>query len=355
MRSGGSERTVAYLSTAMAEKGHNVTILSLSNDLFYELSPKVNFVVVKQPKHRVFWADRYFQAYSRYKHINNYVKKQKPDVVFCMLSDIAKYILRLHKRGVFTLVTSERANPQFVSSPKVWDRLKNIYKQSDGIIFQTDRVMENFDEDIRKKGVVIQNAVGNILAYSVVATQVKRKAIAAMGRLDKQKDYPTLIDAFAKICKEYPEYSLEIYGEGSQKNELKSYVDDKHLSDKVHFMGAHADALSRISDVSCFVMSSTFEGMPNALMEAMAIGLPCVSTDCLYGPAELLTDGYNGLLVPVGDSNSLYDAIKKMIDDVDFAKKCGQNAREILRTNSIEEIANRYISYIEKVVSKRVN
>jgi glycosyltransferase involved in cell wall biosynthesis len=118
-------------------------------------------------------------------------------------------------------------------------------------------------------------------------------------------------------------------------------------------MGVAKDAVLKIADSSVYVMSSKFEGMPNALMEAMAIGLPCVSTDCPNGPAELIENGVNGLLVPVGDVEALSEAIIKMIEDREFAERCGKNARKILETHSIDQKAKEYAEYIEKVLNTK--
>ena len=114
----------------------------------------------------------------------------------------------------------------------------------------------------------------------------RRKAITAMGRLTYQKDYPTLIKAFGNFYNRHPDYKLEIYGFGDEKKSLCCLTHDMGLDDCVKFEGAVKDAILKVASSSCYVMSSIYEGMPNALMEALAVGTPCVSTDCLFGPAE---------------------------------------------------------------------
>ena len=150
----------------------------------------------------------------------------------------------------------------------------------------------------------------------------------------------------------YPDYILEIYGSGSEKEKLILLANELDIDKNVSFMGARTDAIIQASSASCYVMSSAFEGMPNALLEAMAVGLPCVSTDCPNGPAELIEDGVNGILVPVGDDEKLAEAILKMLDDKDFAELCGNRAREILKSHSVEFVARKYSDFIAEVIKK---
>ena len=117
-------------------------------------------------------------------------------------------------------------------------------------------------------------------------------------------------------------------------------------------MGSHKDAIVKASDSTCYVMSSKFEGMPNALLEAMAVGLPCISTDCPNGPAELITPNKNGVLVSVGDEKALTDAILNFIENPDFANMCGRNAKEILETHNINIKAREYMDYIIKIFNE---
>jgi glycosyltransferase involved in cell wall biosynthesis len=269
-----------------------------------------------------------------------------------MLPTNAKYVLNTVKSKKMKLITSERNNPSKVNNKRTKKIKNKVFLKSDGIIFQTQRAMDFYPEIIRKKGVVIHNAVGNDLVYDAPIVKTRANKITAIGRLDRQKDYPCLLNAFKNVLEKHPDFILEIFGEGADKSKLEILTKDLNISNNVKFMGAHRDAILKAADSACYVMSSKFEGMPNALMEAMAIGLPCVSTDCPNGPKELITNGENGLLVPVGNEKALSDAILKMIEDKDFAEKCGNNARRILDTHSIEIKAKEYKTFIEKVYNE---
>lgn len=349
--SGGAERTVTYLSEYLAKNGMDAQILSLSNNIFYKPNSDVrlNTLDIKsQPKNIIerFWliADRFYKT-------RKFIKKNHFDVVFCVIPNVAEYILSLRKKQNFKLITSERNNPAIELTNDEKKLKYKIYMASDGIVFQTQRARDFYPDDIRKKGVVIHNAVGNEYVYNCPEVSERKKKITAIGRVSDQKDYPTLLRAFKIVLKKHPDYILEIFGNDSQKDTLKELLAELGIVENVIFKGVHKDAILQAMDSACYVMSSKYEGMPNALMEAMAVGLPCVSTDCPNGPAELITSGENGLLVPVGNVEALSQAILEMIENVDFANKCGANARKILETHSIEIKAKEYMDYILKILS----
>ncbi len=350
--SGGAERTVVYLSNYLAHNGYDVTVLSLTDDIFYQPGPNVTVHSLRLNEKPTSAMMRIQMALKRYKLVADFLKTHPADIVFCMLPDMAKYVLSLKRKLGFQMITSERINPESVKNKNVLHYKKKIYKKSDGIVFQTQRAMDFYEKDIRKKGIVIHNAVGNPYVYEAPETTKRKPKISAMGRLTGQKDYETLIRAFQPIAEKYPAYTLEIYGTGPDENKLKTLTKELGLESQVHFCGVHKDAILKVADSACYVMSSKYEGMPNALMEAMAVGLPCISTDCPNGPAELIENGENGLLVPVGDVAALTDAMFIMIERKTFAEQCGQNAKRILETHSIEKNAKAYMNFILKIYDK---
>ena len=161
-----------------------------------------------------------------------------------------------------------------------------------------------------------------------------------------------LIKAFADVSKNFPDYKLVIYGDGSRKDEYIKLAESLGVAEKVSFPGYVTDIGGKIADASLFVLSSDYEGMPNALMEAMALGLPCISTDCpCGGPRFLIKDGVNGLLVPVGDREALGEAMRKILDSPFFALSCASNAQDICKTLAPDKIYGEWEKYITAVAA----
>lgn len=345
LQAGGAERTVAYLSDGFVKSGHEVHLVITYHEIYYELNPGIQITDLnrKTTSHK----NTIVRAIAKFIRGNRQraaLRRIKPDVVLSIQPVNAELIYRAKKRIGFRLFVSERSNPA-KADPKNLRRSQKIMRGADGIIFQTKRAQQFFTPDIQEKSCVISNAIGNPYVFQAKPCQERRKVIAAIGRLHPVKDYDTLIRAFGQFHTLHKDYTLEIYGDGDEKDRLTRLVKELSLEGSVNFMGLHPDAILKAADASCYVLSSRHEGMPNALMEAMAVGLPCVSTDCPNGPAELIEDGVNGSLVPVGDPASLAAAIARMADDPFFAKQCGENARHILETHSIENIVNQYLDF----------
>ncbi len=181
----------------------------------------------------------------------------------------------------------------------------------------------------------------------------RRKEIVAIGRLEKQKNFHLLIDAFALFQKAHSDYVLTIYGQGSLKEELERYAKHNLLFNTYAFPGEKANVLELISNAAMFVLSSDYEGMPNVLIEAMALGLPVIATDCpVGGPRELITNGINGLLVPVGDKKVLFESMCALADDIFYAEKLGNNALKVRGKLEINKIANQWLDYLKNVCRK---
>jgi len=351
LNSGGAERTLSYVSSHMVEAGHDVVVVTLTNNIFYALNPKIELESLGISTVSANRLQKYVNIYKRFKRVEESIKKHKPDVVFCMLPTMAKYVLQIKNRYDFVLITSERNNPLFDTDEEKRIKAK-IYNKSNGIIFQTQRARECFPENIQKKGIVIPNAIGNEQAYQVTSSKEKKNKFFAVGRLSKQKDYPTMFRAFAEFLKKHPGYILDIYGDGALKKQLSDLAKELGILENINFKGVSKDALKESADAKCFILSSVYEGMPNVLMEAMAIGIPCISTDCPFGPGELIDNGENGILVPVGDMEALKEAMCKMVEDEEFAQYCGNNARKLLDTNSISAISERYLNYVVYISEK---
>ena len=169
-----------------------------------------------------------------------------------------------------------------------------------------------------------------------------------------QKNQALLIKAFSKVVKDYPFYKLQILGDGPLLTELEQIAKDCGIYQNVDFLGYVEDVSPFIKDASLFVLSSDFEGMPNALMESMALGLPCISTDCSGGGARfLIENNINGVIVPQKDVDILASAMLHVLKDKTFASRIGLEANKICNKLNPNRIYSKWEKYIETIIRKR--
>ena len=175
--------------------------------------------------------------------------------------------------------------------------------------------------------------------------------IVTAGRLSEQKNHKILLDAMILVHYRHPECTLKIYGEGNKRTELESYVLERHANKFIQIMPRSNNLVDVYKSADLFVLSSNYEGMPNALMEAMASGIPCISTNCPTGPKELLGENERGLLVPMNDAVSLSEAIIRMLENPKKAYQYGLYAHNYIKENfTPKKIAVQLMKYCENVV-----
>ena len=158
--------------------------------------------------------------------------------------------------------------------------------------------------------------------------------------------------AFEIIAMEKPDYKLVIFGDGELKEKLISFAESLGLKDKIEFMGNKKDAIVTVSESMCYILSSKYEGMPNSLLEAMAVGTPSVSTNCDFGPAELIDDNVNGYLVEPGDAEMMANKVIKILDSEETWKKISKKSLEILKDHSVDSCYESYYDYFNQVLER---
>ena len=182
----------------------------------------------------------------------------------------------------------------------------------------------------------------------------RKKKIIAAGRLSPQKNYELLIRAFNRICNCFPEYRVEIYGEGPEKDSLEKLIQELGLQSKIILMGTKLNVIKEEAAASLYVMSSDYEGFPNALAEAMASGLPVISTDFPSGVAhEIIEDGKNGYVVPLGDEEKLAEAMKKILSNSELQEIMSKNNEGIREQLSEAQVYKVWKELFEKLISER--
>ena len=348
---GGAERVTCNLASYLVQHGHQVEILTMSEtEKAYELDKRVSvrtLLSIKERKNTV------RNTLVRMPRFWRYLKVSDTDAYIVMLPKTTIMSLMFRRLTKAKVIAAERVDPASYSE-RIAKMLKKYAKRADGWVFQTEDAQKWYGDSIKDcKAIVIPNAVNPAFIRPHYEGK-KRKVIAGAGRLDVQKNFDLLIRAFAKIAPEFPEYNLVIYGKGDKEQELKSLVESLGLQGRIEFPGNIQNIAEEMERNTMFVLSSDFEGMPNALMEAMALGLPCVSTDCpCGGPRYLIKDGVNGLLVPVADADKMAEAMRKILSDSNFAEKMGKEAMKIAEELAPEKIYGQWEKFVSSIVNGR--
>lgn len=350
MAGGGCERVIAQLANRFAKQGVIVTIATeYRADSFYPLSDAVRLTALSQKT----------ECRSRdipkvYGALRRLVREEKPDVVLAMPEKVNVWtVLFLLGRGV-PVVVSERNDPRRHPESRVKRLLRRVlYPFATGFVFQTDEAAAYFSKPIQRRGTVLPNPLDTSRIPAPFSGERKQNIVSA-GRLEKQKNFPLLIRAFSIFHKAHPNYTLTIYGEGTERDALTALAASLNVSDAVQLPGQTKTLGQDMNDAAMFVLSSDFEGMPNVLIEAMAAGLPCVATDCSAGGCRaLIEDHENGLLTKVGDCDALANAMATLADDSALAAALGENAQRIRERLDENLVAEQWKSYLERAIKQK--
>lgn len=281
--------------------------------------------------------------------VRKYLKYTRMDI--CVGIDIyPNIILSMINFNLKTkTILSERTAPGHVPYSGITKLLRRIfYPNADYFVFQTQEAKEFYPEIIQRKASIIPNPVRENLPRR---EEPLKKEIVAVGRLDKLKNYNMLLSAFKNIHGEYPEYILRIFGDGDQKKLLMDITLEYGIDHAVVFEGFCENVHEKMKHSEIYVMTSDLEGMPNALLEAMAMGFPVVSTDCPAGaPGEMIGNNQNGILVPVNNPKELEKAITALIEDSELRKRLGMNAMKKSKEYSMDRIEKMWMSLFLKLV-----
>lgn len=344
MDKGGTQRVVSNLANYFSTN-NKVFVLTTSNRKSeYNLSDNIIRFSLDNNVNT--------SNFRRLKYIKNILNREKFDVILTMQPEPSYRILLLKKYCKCPIILSVRNDPSIeYKNIKRKILMKLLYKRANGFIFQTSDAKKYFPKKIQRKSKVIPNPLNDKFLVSPY-TGKRNQAIVTVGRLTEQKNHQLLIYAFNRIIKKYPNYILKIYGEGEMEKKLKELCFKLKIENNVKFMGVSNKLEKEIYEDALFILTSDYEGMPNALMEAMALGLPCVSTDCpCGGPKELIQNGRNGLLVPVRDENRLVETIERLITDSELSSKISNNANKSMKAYAPNLILKKYEEYIKFVIN----
>ena len=349
---GGAERVITNLAEFFNRQNWEVTIVTKEKaDEEYEISDQIKRVIADIEGDEI--------SGSRIKNLSRRIKKLRrilneinPDIVVSFIGKNNFMAIRAAKKLGIPVVVSVRSTPSREYKSKSMSLLVNpMFKKASGVVLQTQEAKTYFKPAVQGKAVVLPNSLNPNFIKSLYEG-ARRKRIVTVGRLDDNKNQILLIWAFEKVADDFPEWELYLYGDGPSRKKWEEYVQNSSCATRIHFMGMTDEIYNKIDMDSVFVLPSIMEGMPNALIEAMALGLACVSTDCpCGGPKELLGNDENGLLVPVNDVDAMSKALSKLLSDDMLVKKYSEKAYEKVQEFQPKKVNHMWEEYLLQVIA----
>lgn len=341
---GGWRKQLLWLGNNLSIKGHDVTFCTVYDTIRSEhINDLADSIELGLKYYNSFLLRNLFLFLRFPVKIWKVLRSKDYDYVISFGDTTFFILLFLRRFYKFKFIVSERADPNYNVS--VWDRLKRrLYAKVDCMVFQTRGAQACFDETIINKSVIIPNPINIPIDMWSISNVSQR--IATVGRIDFwQKRQDILIKAFAIVNQRFPDFYLDVYGSGNDMEKLSRLVNELGLASRVVLHGKVTNVQQRLLNNRIFVLSSDFEGIPNALLEAMALGMPVISTKCSPGGAEfVINHNENGLLVDCGDIKNLAESICILINDNMLSTQLGRNARESMRSFSEDSIINLWMN-----------
>ncbi len=345
LQAGGAERVLSVLSAPLAEHYDEVQYLMWYDaPIFYEIDKRVKVVSVERESTNK-------GAMSKMVWLRRYILNEAPNIIISFSAPFNMIVLTSLLLTKKKVIAAERVDPRSFRWGKHLEILRNVlYRRADGILAQTEYSKSYFTGKLRSKTSIIYNPI--MMPKTMVGAAIKsskQNIIVSAARLEKQKRFDLLIETFAEFKKTHPDYLLYIYGKGSQKEGLLNIVQKYDIEGSVEFPGVVNDLWDRIKSARMFVMTSLFEGMSNSLIEAMCLGLPCISTK-VSGAVDLIKSGENGILIDIDDKKELLAAMNKMADNPKEAEEIAKQATLLYEELNVIKIAEQWLNYIDKQI-----
>ena len=342
MQGGGAERVMATLANHLCSD-YKIQILTFTDaESFYHLDSKVELVGLGQSVNRknklTYVVSAACGGVKLLFRLRKQIRVYRPDVILSFLREPILFSILFKLIGIIKcrVVVSERNDPTRERRLSQWFE-RNFYHKADVVVCQSENVRTFFPEKHRSKTRVIPNPIASD-AIPPRFEGTRKHTVVSVGRLRKQKNLSMLLRAFARLPEEFSDFDLEIYGTGDLEGRLVEEIQALGLEGRAKLMGVKKNVMHHISDRALFVMCSDYEGFPNALAEAMAAGLPVISTDFSTGVAKDIIKAENGMIIPVGDEDALVDAMAKMLSSEEKWEEMSIENRKLLCTLSEEKV-----------------
>ena len=353
---GGSERVMSDLVGQLAARGHEIHLITLASRTadFYALDSRVQRTAMdlaREPRHVL---DAAFSNLRRWWRLRHAVRETHPGVVLSFMAETNILTLAACTRLKIPVVVSERVDPRYSPIGRLRERLRRrLYPRASAVVVQTGRVRAWMAEAFRLDTVrVIANSVelpGDPPAR-IPGLPAGARFILGMGRLTRQKGFDLLLQAFARCAADHEDWWLLLLGDGEERAELLRRGEQLGITDRLKLLGRQRHPAGILKRGDLFVLPSRFEGFPNALLEAMACGLPVIAADCPSGPADIIRPGRDGVLVPSEDVDALSGAMVRLMGDAEECQRLGRAATQVQARFSIKKNVDQWEQVLREAV-----
>ena len=347
---GGAERVIVNLAAYFYSCGYRVTIVTkLQDEVEYPVPEGVTRILADIEGDEIS-KSRIKNLYRRIIKLRNIWKRLQPDHIVSFIKK-NNFMAIVSAMGLhIPVIVSVRSNPAR-EYPDFLTRLlvRILFSRSAGVILQTKQAKEFFPASVQKKSIILPNSLSPQFLKKKTEKQDSTE-IVWVGRMDENKNPQMLLQAFEEIAKRYPKWTLKYVGDGPLYEKLKGLCKKSGLEKSVMFLGKTENVPQELAKSEIYVLTSKQEGMPNALIEAMVSGLAVIATDCpCGGPAELIENGENGILIPVDDKVALIQALERLMSDAEYRNNMGSKAEKLIEKVHPDVVNRQWMEYIESV------
>ena len=364
---GGAERAMVNLATSLCDRGYKITLFTLYPQIpdVYTLPPQIKRVYPSPTPEG--W-QRWFDLKGQVKRVKRIWKRTfllrtdlvntQPDLAISFIDMTNVLVLRTLVGTGIPIIATERSDPRHHKIPFHWVIMRILfYPLATKIVVQTEELKKWAKKKFYPWNIsVIPNPVFpvNSSAASGKPEFFRRgKNIVAVGRLAPVKGFNFLIEAFAKVAGNFPNWHLTILGEGECRRELEAQIKALEIEDRVHLPGRVPEPTQILPHADLFVLTSQYEGFPNALLEAMSCGLAPISFDCPSGPRAIIRHGIDGILVPPNDVDRLSQTMAELMSNDEKRQKLAMRAKDVLDSFSQEKVMDMWEQAIAEVLKNR--